>query len=67
MANRIPRNATHMDVEFLTETSAGAAGTKLIAEKDEQGWHGTDKNGKRFFLFTSHLRNENLCRLSNVR
>lgn len=50
MANRIPRNATHMDVEFLTETSAGVAGTKLTAEKDEQGWHGTDKNGKDIFF-----------------
>ena len=67
MADRIPRNATHMDVEFLTETSAGAASTKLTAEKDEQGWHGIDKNGKRYFLFASHLRNEKLCRLSNVR
>lgn len=67
MANRIPRNAKHMDVEFLTDTSAGAAGMKLAAEKDEQGWHGTDENGNRYLLFTSHLRNENLCRLSNVR
>lgn len=67
MANRIPRNARQMDVEFLTKTSAGAAGTKLKAQKDEYGWHGTDKDGKSYYLFASHLRNEHFCKLSNVR
>lgn len=67
MANRIPRHITEMDVEFLTATSAGKPGTKMKAKKDEHGWHGTDKNGKSWSLFTSHLRSSELCRLSNMR
>lgn len=34
MANRIPRTATKLEVEFLTETSAGDKGIKMIAEKN---------------------------------
>lgn len=67
MANRIPRHITEMDVEFLTATSAGKPGTKMKAKKDEYGWHGTDKNGKSWSLFPSHLRSSELCRLSNMR
>lgn len=67
MANRIPRHITEMDVEFLTATSAGKPGTKMKARKDEHGWHGTDKNGKSWSLFPSHLRCSELCRLSNMR
>jgi hypothetical protein len=56
-----------MDVEFLIATSAGKPGTKMKAKKDEYGWHGTDKNGKSWSLFPSHLRCSELCRLSNMR
>ena len=36
-------------------------------ELNYDGWHGTDKNGKSWSLFPSHLRCSELCRLSNMR
>ena len=65
MANRIPRNATKLEVEFLTDTSMGDKGIKVIAEKKDNGWVGT-YNGKNWLLFLAHLRNENYCKIKVV-
>jgi len=66
MANRIPRAATKLDVTFLVTTSAGEENTQMIAEKNENKWIGTDKNGKKYHLFLSHLRNENICKVTVI-
>lgn len=63
MNNKIPKEATKLEVTFLKETSAGKENTKMIAEKTECGWIGTDKNGEKWQLFTSHLRNRNYCNI----
>ena len=65
MANRIPRTATKLEVEFLTETSAGDKGIKMIAEKTDNGWTG-EHNGKSYHLFSAHLRNENYCKIKII-
>lgn len=65
MANRIPRNATKLEVEFLTDTSAGDKGIKMIAEKTDNGWVG-ERNGKSWLLFVAHLRDENVCKIKVV-
>lgn len=54
--NKIPRNATKLDVTFHDRNDA-----HMIATKDEIGWHGVDDNGTRWFLLVSHLRNSELC------
>lgn len=61
--NHIPRAAKKLDVTYLLETSAGAPGTHMVAEKTDNGWSGTDDSGKRWHLFVEHLRNENLCKI----
>lgn len=60
--NRIPRAAKKLDVVFLLDSNVGA-GNHMIAEKTEDGWHGVDDSGKRWRLFLSHLRNDQLCRI----
>ena len=65
MTNRIPRNATKLEVEFLTDTSAGDKGIKMIAEKTDNGWVGKYK-GKDWLLFVAHLRDENMCKIKVV-
>lgn len=59
--NRIPRKATKLDVTFLIKGNPGE--DHMIAVKDpyRSGWIGTDDNGKRWSLFTSHLRDSNIC------
>ena len=58
MGNRIPRNAKKLEVEFITRDYS-----KMIAEKDEFGWHGTDEEGKNWNLLVGILRNENFCKI----
>lgn len=65
MANRIPQSAKKLDVTFLTDSSI-VNGNHIIAEKTENGWHGKDDNGKWWSLFTDHLRNENLCKITVI-
>lgn len=65
MANKIPRTAIKLEVEFLTDTSAGGKGIKMIAEKTDNGWMG-EYNGKSYYLFTQHLRNENYCKIKVI-
>lgn len=65
MGNRIPRNATRLEVVFLTDTTAGKCGMKLIAEKTEIGWVGTCE-GKSYRLLLGHLRNEKLCAVKAI-
>lgn len=65
MGNRIPRNATRLEAVFLTDTTAGKSGTKLIAEKTENGWVGTCE-GKSYRLFLGHLRDEKLCKVKVI-
>ena len=65
MANRIPRTATKLEVEFLTDTSMGDKGIKVIARKTDNGWVG-NHNGKYWLLFSAHLRNENYCKIKVV-
>lgn len=65
MANKIPRTATKLEVEFLTDTSAGGKGIKMIAEKTDNGWIG-EYNEKSYHLFPEHLRNENYCKIKVV-
>ena len=65
MANRIPRTARKLEVEFLTDTSAGDKGLKMIAEKKDNGWVG-EHNGKSWLLFLAHLRDENCCKIKVV-
>ena len=60
--NRIPRSATKLDVEFIVK-SGNCAENHMIATKDGNGWHGVDDAGKHWSLFTSHLRNPNLCKI----
>ena len=65
MANRIPRNARKLEVEFLTDTSAGDKGLIMMAEKTDRGWIGKH-NGKDWCLFVSHLRDDNACKIKVV-
>ena len=65
MGNRIPRAATKLEVEFLTDTSAGKSGIKMIAEKMDHGWVGTCGD-KSYHLFTQHLRNEHYCSINVI-
>ena len=63
--NRIPRNATKLDVEFLIDVSSSKAGEHMTAEKTlYDGWVGKDKNGKKWSLFLGMLRNENVCKIT---
>lgn len=65
MGNRIPRAATKLEVEFLTDTSMGEKGIKIIAEKLDQGW--TGKYGEQsYHIFLDHLRNENFCAIKII-
>ena len=65
MANRIPRTATKLEVEFLTDTSMGDKGIKVVAKKKDNGW--TSKyNGNSYHLFLAHLRNENYCKIKVI-
>ena len=65
MANRIPRSARKLEVEFLTDTSMGDKGIKIMAEKTDNGWVGRH-NGKNWLLFVAHLRDENACKIKVV-
>ena len=56
MANRIPRKALVLDVNFKIDDYA-----HMIVSKDDQGWHGVDDNGKHYYVFASHLRNSDIC------
>ena len=64
--NRIPRNATKLDVEFLIDTSSSKAGEHMTVEKNpyDGRWIGKDKNGKEWFFFLDMLRNENVCKIA---
>ena len=56
MANRIPRNATKLDVTY----KVGDYG-HMVVEKNKFGeWIGTDNNGKRWSIFVGHLRNSDI-------
>lgn len=59
--NRIPRNAKKLDVTFLVCDYG-----HMIATKDERGWHGVDDNGKWWWLFVSHLRNSDICKIAVI-
>ena len=61
--NRIPRNATKMQVIMKVESTAGKVGEILNAWKDTNGWHGKSENGQTYFLFLSMLRNPNVCEI----
>ena len=56
MANRIPRKAKVLDVNFKIDGY-----DHMVVTKDDQGWHGVDDNGKRYYVFASHLRNSDIC------
>lgn len=64
MANRIPRKAKTMEVEFLIETSSHSK--FMSAEKTDHGWVGTNEMGKEYLLPLSMLRNSEVCKISNI-
>lgn len=63
--NKLPKDRAFR-VTFLTETSAGIAGTTLTVQHDERGWHGIDGHGEVYELFAEHLRNPELCRVETL-
>ena len=63
-SNRIPRNSSRMDVEFLIETSAHSR--FMSAKKTDHGWVGTNEIGKEYLLPLAMLRNSEVCKLTNI-
>lgn len=65
MSNRIPRTATKLEVTSLANSTASKIGDIFIAEKQDGRWI-ANINGKSWYLFIEHLRNENLCAIKVV-
>lgn len=65
MANRIPRTAKKLEVTALVKTNAYPMGAVFTAAKNDHGWSG-EIDGKRYFLFAEHLRNENYCKIKVI-
>ena len=65
MSNRIPRNASRMEVTWLVDSNACPAGTTTEVWKDEFGWH-EQIGGKYYSVFPAHLRNENTCKIKVI-
>lgn len=57
---KLKRTSEIVEAIALTNSAAFSEGEVVVAYKTEQGWLTTDSNGKKWFLFISHLRNENL-------
>lgn len=64
--NTIPRTATALKIKMHIESTAGKKGEILTATKETDGWHGTNQNGKNFFIFLSMLRNGDICELLEI-
>ena len=65
--NRIPRSCTHILAQALTETNAGAPGDVFSITRDGNGLHGQNtRTGKWFFIFYSHIRNENYYKILSI-
>lgn len=65
MSNRIPRNASRLEVTWLVDSNACLAGTTTEVWKDSFGWH-EKINGKYYSVFPAHLRNENVCKFKVI-
>lgn len=65
MANRIPRTAKKLQVTALIKSNAHPIGAVFTVEKNDQGWTG-ELDGKRYFFFAEHLRNENYCKIKVI-
>ena len=63
--NRIPRTAKHLIVKWLIGTNANVAGQIAQLEKVDGGWH-EEINGQGYFVFSSIVRNGNLCEILEV-
>jgi len=54
--NVIPRKAIKLKVHFKIQGY-----NDMVCTKDENGWHGVDADGNRFYCFVSYLRNNEIC------
>lgn len=67
--NIIPRNATRIVAEQIGKMSAGRPGDIWDIWKVDGGWHGVNRSandGKRYWMFTAHLRIKELYRFIEV-
>ncbi len=65
MTNRIPRTAKKLEVTALVKSNAHPVGAVFTAIKDDHGWSG-EIDGRRYFIFAVHLRNENCYKIKVI-
>jgi len=65
--NRIPRNVARLYITYLVGSITRNIGDTAVVKRNEFGdWIATDKNGKQWNMFISHLRNGNLIQIDRI-
>ncbi len=60
MGNRIPRSTKVIKATFKVD-SLKHLGTMLCTKSENEGWTALCEDGKWYHIFTSYLRNDNIC------